>query len=61
MFPERRAVLKLFFQESIESATFFLARSNLFNILNNKLLPRTFLLLVDVKYLELSRKPGLNL
>jgi hypothetical protein len=39
----------------------FSARSNLCNILNIKLLPRKFLLLVDVKYLELSRKPGLNL
>jgi hypothetical protein len=47
IFPDRRAVLKLF----SESAKFFSARSNLCNILNRKLLPRKFLLLVDVNLL----------
>ena len=60
MFPERRPVLKFFFQES-KYTKFFSARSNLCNILNIKLLPMKFFLLVDVNYLELSRKPGLNL
>jgi hypothetical protein len=59
MFPERRAVLQLFFQEL--KCEVFSAHLNLCDILNIRLLPRKFLLLVDVKYLELSRKPGLNL
>jgi hypothetical protein len=37
------------------------ARSNLLNISNIKLIPQTFLQLVDAEYLELSRKPSLNL
>jgi hypothetical protein len=54
MLPKRKAVLKFFPQES-KCDVFFDTFKLVYNILNRKLLLRKFLLLVDVKYLELPR------